>query len=390
MKIKKVLALLLITVLSAALLSGCSPDDTGTYKVGVIAPMSGSTAYYGQSFQKGAQMAQEEIAQLGGVKFELNYADIGSDPSKFAAAYESLLGWNMQVFAGPLTSVSGSAFSEAVSPDVFTLIPTAGASVLLGGTTDPITGAEVARIPSVFQLSASASTQGMYAAQQLTQSSASKIAVFWQEDDPASAEACASFRATVTGNGKNVVASPSFPSDKADDFSAQIAALRDSGADAVFLPIHYDTAARFLTQCAEADYAPAFFGGTGVDGILTVDGFDPAFAEGMTVLTTFNPDQDSASQTFAEAYRTKYNEEPNQYAAAGYDSVYLLYGSLALAGCTSEMPAAEIIEPLTTTFVEDLVFTGFTGMDINWEENGLSGKVPLSATVSNGTYTIKE
>ena len=37
-------------------------------------------------------------------------------------------------------------------------------------------------------------------------------------------------------------------------------------------------------------YAPTFFGVDGMDGILTMEGFDPALAEGVMLLTPFNAD----------------------------------------------------------------------------------------------------
>ena len=45
-----------------------------------------------------------------------------------------------------------------------------------------------------------------------------------------------------------------------------------------------------FTQAASMDYAPIFFGVDGMDGILTMEGFDTSLAEGVLPLTPFSAD----------------------------------------------------------------------------------------------------
>ena len=53
-----------------------------------------------------------------------------------------------------------------------------------------------------------------------------------------------------------------------------------------------------------------------LDGVLTVEGFDPALAEGVMLLTPFDATADDAkTQAFVKAYTEKYGETPNQFAA---------------------------------------------------------------------------
>ena len=47
-----------------------------------------------------------------------------------------------------------------------------------------------------------------------------------------------------------------------------------AGADLVFLPIYYQPASLILSQADAMGYTPTFFGVDGMDGILTMDGFD--------------------------------------------------------------------------------------------------------------------
>ena len=67
-------------------------------------------------------------------------------------------------------------------------------------------------------------------------------------------------------------------------------------------------------------YAPTFFGVDGMDGILTLEGFDTSLAEGVTVQSPFSADAtDDATVSFVEKYVALAGETPNQFAADGYD-----------------------------------------------------------------------
>ena len=75
-------------------------------------------------------------------------------------------------------------------------------------------------------------------------------------------------------------------------------------------------------------YAPTFFGVDGMDGILTMEGFDPSLAEGLMLLTPFSATVPE-TQSFVEAY-TAANDgvTPNQFAADAYDGVYIVKEAL--------------------------------------------------------------
>ena len=47
-------------------------------------------------------------------------------------------------------------------------------------------------------------------------------------------------------------------------------AVKEAGADLVFLPIYYTPASMILMQANAMGYAPTFFGCDGMDGILAI------------------------------------------------------------------------------------------------------------------------
>jgi len=386
MNAKKILALILVAVLTAGLLSGCGPNDTGTLKVGGIAPMSGSLATYGISLQRGAQLAAEEINALGAVQFDLRFEDDENDPEKSVAAYRSLEEWGMKVFLGSATSAPNVATSGLSNADlIFTFNPTESSTEALGGTSS------TPRREHVFQMGLSDAGQGDFSAQYLKgQFPDSKVAVLYESDNPFSTGACNSFQTTAGALGLNIVSISSI-SDSNDDFTAQLTAARDSGADLVFLPVYYDTAALVLTQANKLGYSPSFFGTDGMSQILSADDFDPALAENLMFIASFLPiASDGATKKFIEAYQAKYNELPNQFAAAAYDSIHAIYGSLYLSQGLSTMNRDQLTPLMTELVGGTLVFTGLSGDDLNWDETGTSPRQSRVAVIRDGVCTWME
>ena len=95
------------------------------------------------------------------------------------------------------------------------------------------------------------------------------------------------FTADFASNLRNVVIRflPS-PELKADltAILPELNSMKNAGVDLVFLPIYYTPASNILIQADKIGYAPTFFGVDGMDGILTLEGFDTKLAEGVMLL----------------------------------------------------------------------------------------------------------
>lgn len=134
------------------------------------------------------------------------------------------------------------------------------------------------------------------------------------------------------------------------------------------------------------NYAPTFFGVDGMDGILTLEGFDTALAEGVMLLTPFSADAaDERTQTFVKTYKEQFNDVPNQFAADAYDGVYVVKAALEKAGCTPDMSSAEICEAVTAVMTQISV-DGLTGQGMTWAATGEVSKAPMAVVIKNGVY----
>ena len=123
-----------------------------------------------------------------------------------------------------------------------------------------------------------------------------------------------------------------------------------------------------------------------MDGILGMDGFDTKLAEGVMLLTPFSADaEDERTQGFVKKYKELHGEIPNQFAADGYDAVYVIYEAIQAAGCTADMGAADICEALVKSMTAISV-DGLTGQGMTWQPTGEVSKAPMAVVIKDGVY----
>ena len=226
--------------------------------------------------------------------------------------------------------------------------------------------------------------QGTASAQYIAeQKLGTKIAVIWKNDDVYSTGIHDKFVAEAKTKGLQVVSDNTFTDASANDFSVQLNDAKSKGADLVFLPMYYQPASLILTQANAMGYAPKFFGVDGMDGILTMEGFDPKLAEGVMLLTPFNADAKTAS--FVKKYKEQFGETPNQFAADAYDCVYAYKQALENAGATPDMSAEDLCDKMIEQFTS-MTFDGLTGEGMTWDETGAVSKSPKGMVIENGAY----
>ena len=375
MKTKRIFAL----VLAAALVSasaGCALAAEA-FKIGGTGPLTGGAAIYGNAAKNGAQIAVEEINASGGaVKFELRYEDDTHDAEKAVNAYNALKDWGMQISLGSVTSKPCEATSaENFTDRIFALTPSASAAAVTIGK------------DNVFQMCFVDPNQGAASAQyMLNKSLAKKVAVIWKNDDVYSKGIRDTFVEKAKELGLEVVSDTTFADGNENDFSVQLTDARDKGAELVFLPMYYQPASLILAQAAAMGYAPKWFGVDGMDGILTMEGFDKALAEGVMLLTPFNADaKDGRTTVFVAEYQKRHGEIPNQFAADGYDCVYAYKQALENAKATPDMDAAKICSLMIEQFTS-MTFSGLTGENMTWSKAGEVTKDPKGMVIKDGAY----
>lgn len=369
----------------AAEASGEGGSLTGTLKLGMIGPLTGAAALYGTSVNNAAEIAVEEINAIS-PDFQIEYdgQDDEHDAEKSVNAYNNLKDWGAQAIVGCVTTTPCVAVAAEANADrMFMLTPSASAtSVTAAGD-------------NIFQLCFSDPNQGSASAQYISDNGlAEKVAIIYNNSDAYSTGIYQTFQAAADSLGMDVVSVTTFTDDTANDFSVQLTEAQSAGADLIFLPIYYTPASLIMQQAASMNYDVKLFGVDGMDGILSLEGFDTSLAEGVMLLTPFSADAtDDATVSFVKKYTEAYSDTPSQFAADGYDCPYAIYEALKYYADknggldVTDMSYADLCEILISVFSDSgFAVDGITGEGMTWTAEGEVNKAPKAVVIENGAY----
>lgn len=373
---------------SASTSTGGSATGTAAFKLGGTGPTTGDAAIYGQAVENGAKLAVEAVNAAGKVALEFNFQDDQADGEKASTAYNTLIDWGMQVSIGATTSGAGQALSPLfVQDDIFAITPSGSSTAVIYQNTETNTDP----YGNVFQMCFTDPNQGVASADYISANKdlGTKVAIIYRNDDNYSSGITDKFKEEAEKVNLDVVYTGGF-ANGTTDFSVYVTAAKDAGADVVFLPIYYQPASQILAEANKQDYTPTFFGCDGMDGILTMEGFDTTLAEGLYMLTPFAADAtDDATVDFVTKYKDAYGETPNQFAADAYDAVMAIAQALEKAGVSATDAQADITAALKTQFTS-MTFDGLTGTGVTWNENGEVSKAPKAIVIQGGAYVSAE
>ena len=374
---KKMVALLmaLAMLLSASV---AFAEEPITLKIAHIGPTTGAAALYGLATLHGAEVAVEEVNAAGGkYRIELINEDDEHNVEKVINAYNAALDAGAQMILGTTTSKPcEAAGAQGYAERVFFLTPSASSTAVIEDK------------DNVFQICFTDPNQGSASAQYIADHKlGSKIAVIYNNADVYSTGIRDTFVEKSAELGLEIVSETTF-TDETTDFTVQVAAAQNAGAEIVFLPMYYTPASMILQTAAAKEYKPIFFGVDGMDGILGVEGFDTSLAEGVMLLTPFvATSTDEKVVNFVTKYQAAYNEIPIQFAADAYDGIYILIEAAEKAGITGDMEPDQVCE-LMIAAMQEITVDGITG-SMTWDASGAVTKTPMAATIVNGEYVFE-
>lgn len=353
-----------------ALLGGCGGGEPDT--VGLVLPLSGDAKVYGRSLERGARLAERQLAEVeasgeGDVPFTLVVRDSASHPQRAAEqAHELYDGGALAVIGGATNPEARAMVKVADDARRVLLSPSASSADFAGASR------------YVFRLSPSdyqqAVKMGGFAALSLE---LTKSAVLMPGSE-AGRELGEVFRKEFERQGGKVVEEATYP-EGADDGSdtggpdevaravekvlhprPQAVYLAASGGDPVARRIVQELARRGFrgtVMTTSAFAAPDLFEGerSGADGLI-VSG--APFDVGS---------EDPRVKGFVDAYRAAYDAEPDAYAAEGYDAL------MALAAARKAEPSSA--QGLWQGLRGLSGFEGVTGV-IQFDQQGNVGQFP--------------
>jgi hypothetical protein len=344
--------------------------------IGSIGPTTGPAASYGTSVKQGSEIAVNEINSAGGVKvgdktysLEFNFVDDEATPDKAITAYNSLIDSKMNVLLGCVTSGSSLAVSEKSAEDGILMITPSGSVP------------DITKPDNVFRLCFTDTLQGKTIAEFVANKGYKSVAILYDNSDEYSTGIYEAFKDELNSKGLSniVVAVESFNS--ADvDYATQLTKIKSTGAEAIFVPAYYQAAAYITQQAKTAGIEADFIGSDGWDGVIA-QVTDKEALEDAVFLSPFLATEDSA-KSFVEQYQSKYKAVPDQFAADGYDTVYVIKAAMEKAGSIEN---DKLIAAMTEIKVD-----GLTG-SVTFDKSGEPFKSAKFVTIKNGEYvTYKE
>ena len=378
---KKLMALLLAAAMMLSMTACGTPaasTDEGekVLLIGGSGPLTGDYATYGTSVKQGAELAAAEINAAGGVNGYTVVArveDDQADPAQAVQAYATLYDAGMDVSLGGTTSGACIAMTEEAVKDGMLLLTPSGSQL------------ECTQYDNCFRVCFEDSAQGLYAANFIKDNAvAEKVAIIYDKSNDYSNGLRNSFVSTAAENGLEIVTEQAFTDQSNTDFSVQLQAVKESGADLLFLPLYAQEAAYIITQADKAGLDVTFFGCDGLDGILEKIGEDNvALTEGVMLLTPFAADSETEpTKSFTASYKAKYGATPDQFAADAYDAVYALCAAIEKAGVTPE--DANFDEAVVAAMLE-IEVVGTTGT-MKWDASGEPDKNATAVVIVDGVY----
>jgi branched-chain amino acid transport system substrate-binding protein len=348
-----------------------------TIKVGVTQPLTGAFAASGNYVAQGAKIAEEEINKAGGVlgkKLQLVIEDNKSNPTEAVATAEKLINSDkVPVLMGAWSSTLTLAVMPKLEEYKVPMLVETSSSGKITTSGNPY----VFRISPTSEMEAKA-FQPLFKQMQI------KKADFLATNNDFGLGASKEFSAAAKASGVEVGVTETMDP-KATDFSAQLAKIKASGGDTLFVTTAVEQITLLLKQAKEQQLTQRIIttGGSNSPDQLIAQAGDAA--NGSYHLVFFTPwfpeavkNPETAKAFVALWNEKKYNVGGLTEGFRGWDGLHVIAEAIKLAG----KPEPEAISKA----LWDVKVKGING-DISFIKQGPAGKE--SAQNVPSVYLVK-
>ena len=331
-------ALVASGILTCSLFSGCGGDSGGNAAnadqivVGSNFELTGNVAQYGTNAAKGFKLAIKEINEAGGIdgkQIKIVEADNKSDAAEAVNAATKLISDDKVVaLVGPAVTANVIAESQVATDNKVPVIAPAA-------TNPDVTVENGAVKPFIFRSCFIDPQQSEVMAEFASKDLNAKTAVLYLDSSSDYSKSLGKiFKEKFEAAGGEVVMEEAFLA-KDQDFKAALTKIKTAYADVIFVPAYYEEVGKIVKQARELGIESIILGTDGWDDVKVVDiaGGD---ALNNTFFCTHYFEGDEDVQSFLTAYQTEYLEDPNVFAALGYDSGKMLIDAIQRGGSDSE------------------------------------------------------
>jgi branched-chain amino acid transport system substrate-binding protein len=314
---------LLLTIIFTVVFWGCDKKPAKEVKIGMIVPLTGSAAEFGQNERNAGLILQDKINAKGGIsggKLKLVIEDSQSEPKGGINAIQKMLLSDKPI--GVFTDLSSVALSIAPTAQEKKII-----MVSIAANPDLTNANKYAfrDFPTADRLAKEMAT---YVYKKLD---VKKTAIFYINDDFGIGHNN-SFKSEFTKIGGTITSSETFDPD-GSDFRAEVTKILSGSPEGVYT-IGYGKPLGFaIKQLREMGFKGKIMSGLEVSfsDVLTIA---KNAADGTVYLDiAFDPrSNDPTVKEFVTEYRKRFGKDPSMVAALGYDGLSLLTDAISKVG----------------------------------------------------------
>ena len=324
---KKIIAFAVVALLAMSMCFAGgdkeSSADGAVVKIGFIGPLTGDYANYGTLCRQAVEMAIDEINAKGGVNgasIKLFAEDSEGDSQKALAAMEKLSSSDkVCAIIGPvLTGETFSVAERAQAEGIVIITPSASHK-------------DITNVGDyIFRTTPSDGLQGEVAGKYWSQVLGyTKLAVLYAKNDYSQGLYESMSEAFMQDGGQIVAAETFMVGDK--DFKTQLTKLKNTDAQAIYLPDYTAEMAQILEQAAQLGIGKPFLSG---DGFLSEEIYSLAgqYTDGVVYTASARVEESNKNKEFKDAYTARWGIGPDSFATNAYDATYILVSVIEKVG----------------------------------------------------------
>jgi branched-chain amino acid transport system substrate-binding protein len=361
----------------------CGGSSPGTQQpkeplvIGAALPLTGGFAAYGETWKNGVVLAQDEINASGGVngrQLKIQIEDWATDTAKAVQALTKLA----EVDKVPVVLGGGSGAILAQAPVA--------------------NRSKVVLINAAAQTPAMRKVLGQFGFTNINDANAeADDLVRYMKEDLKITTADIYYVDDATGKGQkdglelaaknyNVSIIESLSHSFSDNnYRNVINKMKGSKPPAVLVGSHWEQTGYTLKQAAEVGFKPTWLGLSPTESDVTVKIAGKDAIEGfLTIRSEFDAKKDQGTtKKFIDAYKKRFNTDPDVYAAHFYDAVYMTKAA-ALAGATDGASFAKAF----AAYTQKKPFTGGVSGEVGFDAEHMVRQPSYIFVVKNGELSL--
>jgi branched-chain amino acid transport system substrate-binding protein len=307
------------------LISACnSPQAEKEIVIGGYGSLTGTTATFGQSTQKGIEMAFHEVNQKGGLlgkKLRLVMEDDQGKPEEAQTVVSRLINRDRVV---SVIGENASSRSLAAAP----VCQQAKIPMISPSSTNP----KVTEVGDyIFRVCFIDPFQGKVMAKFAAETlKVKQVAILRDIKNDYSVGLAEVFTESFEQSGGKVIVNESY-SEGDSDFSAQLTSLKEKNPEAIFVPGYYTEVGLIARQARMLGITVPLLGGDGWESPKLWEIGGKALNDCYYSNHYSLEDPSPTVQKFVQAYKKRYQEVPDAVAALSYDAAGILFNAIIKA-----------------------------------------------------------